>query len=342
MNTSVVTSTNSYQIITGHGLLDKLRSLLTSDALAGKKMIVTDDIVAGLYLDKVKAQLPDAELFIIPHGEKSKSINYAERICNELAKCGFTRKDHIFALGGGVVGDLAGFVSSIYMRGIPYIQLPTTLLAGIDSSVGGKTAVNIGFGKNLVGRIYPPEKVVCDLDTLTTLPEDILLDGLGEGLKYAVLCGGELFDIMQRGIDGTNEERFVDLCVGYKKDVVEKDEHETGLRRLLNLGHTMGHAIERESDLKILHGIAVAMGLRIIAVACYNNGLLGKADLDKIVDLIDGYGVPACPFDTAALIKHVAVDKKTEDDVVNLVVIRGIGDCDTIRLPLTELEKFFI
>ena len=342
MNTSVVTSTNSYQIITGHGLIGKLRSLLPADALARKKMIVTDDIVAGLYLDKVKAQLTDAEIFIIPHGEKSKSINYAEAICNELAKCGFTRKDHIFALGGGVVGDLAGFVSSIYMRGIPYIQLPTTLLAGIDSSVGGKIAVNIGFGKNLVGRIYPPEKVIYDLDTIKTLPNDILLDGLGEGLKYAVLCGGELFDVMKKGIDDTNEEKFVDLCVGYKKYVVEKDEHETGLRRLLNLGHTMGHAIERESDLKVLHGVAVAMGLKMIAVACHKNGLLDKADCDKIVDLIDAYGVPTCPFDTATLLKHVAVDKKTEDDVVNLVVIKSIGDCDTIKLPLNKLEKFFI
>ena len=322
-------------------MLDKVNTLLPEDAKGRKKLIVTDDVVAGLYLDAVKKALPEAKVFAIPHGESSKSIEYAEKICNYLAENDFSRKDYVLALGGGVVGDLAGFVSSIYMRGIPYVQLPTTLLAGIDSSVGGKTAVNIGFGKNLVGRIYPPKKVVFDLDTLNTLPQTIMLDGLGEGLKYAVLAGGELFDIMTSGPDDNNIERFVDLCIGYKKKVVQKDENENGLRRLLNLGHTIGHAIERESGLDILHGIAVAMGLRIIALASCKNGYLSKEDCDKIVALIDKYKVPACPFDMEKLLCHVTVDKKTEDGIVNLVVIKKIGKCDVIKVPLQNLMEFF-
>ena len=341
MNTTVKTSTDNYSVITGYGLLNNIATLLPDDAKGKKITIVTDDIVAPLYLDIVKNSIPSALTFVIPNGEKSKSIEYAEKISNFLAENNFTRKDYVLALGGGVVGDLAGFVSSIYMRGIPYMQLPTTLLAGIDSSVGGKTAVNIGFGKNLVGRIYPPEKVIFDLNTLKTLPENIMLDGLGEGLKYAVLCGGELFAIMESGLDDNNIERFVDLCVEYKKKVVQKDENEQNLRRLLNLGHTIGHAIERESDLTILHGVAVAMGLRMIALASCKNGFLSKDDCDKIVVLIDKYKVPACPFDMEKLLCHVSVDKKTEDGAINLVVIKKIGKCDIVKVPLQNLREFF-
>ena len=341
MNTTVKTSTDNYSVITGYGLLNNIATLLPDDAKGKKITIVTDDIVAPLYLDIVKNSIPSALTFVIPNGEKSKSIEYAEKISNFLAENNFTRKDYVLALGGGVVGDLAGFVSSIYMRGIPYVQLPTTLLAGIDSSVGGKTAVNIGFGKNLVGRIYPPKKVIYDLNTLDTLPKEILLDGLGEGLKYAVLCGGELFDIMDGALNKDNTERFVDLCVAYKKKVVQKDENEKNLRRLLNLGHTIGHAIERESELKILHGVAVAMGLKIITLASYKNGFLNKEDCDRIVALIDKYDVPACPFDIDKLLNHVSVDKKTEDGIVNLVVIKKIGKCEIIKVPLNNIAEFF-
>ena len=170
MQIQVKTQTNRYTITTGRGILRSLRTLLPF-AEGKKVMIVTDENVAPLYSDVVVSQYPDASVYVVPSGEESKSFVNAEKIANALAEKGFTRQDYVFALGGGVVGDLAGFVSSIYMRGIPYVQIPTSLLAGIDSSVGGKTAVNIAYGKNLVGRVYPPSAVVFDLNTLDTLPE---------------------------------------------------------------------------------------------------------------------------------------------------------------------------
>ena len=350
MDTVVTTSTNVYPVRTGYGLLDDIKKHLPFDVTGKKVMVVSDDSVAKIYLDKVCAQL-SAIPFVFPHGENSKSFAYAEKITSALAENKFTRSDFIFALGGGVTGDLSGFVASIYMRGIPYVQLPTTLLAGIDSSVGGKTAVNIPYGKNLVGRIYPPKAVLYDLKTLSTLPSEYVRDGVGEGLKYAILDGNELFDIMERcaptggdylgNFTDDDLERFVDLCVGYKKRIVEADENENSVRRLLNLGHTLGHSLERKSNLTITHGVCVSMGLKLIAEASYRQNFLSKNDRDRIMNLLDKYGVTDCPYHIKELVGEVAVDKKTVDNAVNLVTIHGIGDCRITNVPLSELEDFF-
>ena len=247
----------------------------------------------------------------------------------------------IVALGGGVVGDLAGFVAGTYMRGIDYVQVPTTLLAAIDSSVGGKTAVDLKAGKNLAGRIYPPKAVVCDLDMLSTLPRAEWKCGLGEAVKYAVLAGGEIYDIMQAGAEN-DLERLVDLCIDYKRRIVEEDENERGLRRLLNLGHTVGHAIETESALGFPHGVCVAMGIKVMARACVSAGLMPKDDYIALSSLLQKYGFPECPYSIRAVAEHIAHDKKIAAGKVNAIVIRGIGRCEVMPMTLGELEEFLI
>lgn len=341
MKTTVTTSTGEYPVITGHGILKDFADLTQICREGTKAAVVTDDNVAPLWLDRLLSVLPDGTLrYVIPHGEKSKNWALAGELLEKLAADGFCRDDTLVALGGGVVGDITGFVASVYMRGVPYVQVPTTLLAAIDSSVGGKTAVDLKAGKNLAGRIYPPKAVVCDLDTLATLPRSEWKCGLGEAVKYAVLAGGEIFDIMENGAGAENLERLIDLCVDYKRRIVEADENEGGLRRLLNLGHTVGHAIEAESALGFPHGVCVAMGIKVIARASVSAGYLPKDEYLRISALLQKYGFPECPYPLRSVIMHAAHDKKISGGKINAVVIRGIGRCETVPMTLDELKEF--
>lgn len=341
MKTTVTTSTGEYPVITGHGILKDFADLTQICREGTKAAVITDDNVAPLWLDRLLSVLPDGTLrYVIPHGEKSKNWTLAGELLERLAADGFCRDDTLVALGGGVVGDITGFVASVYMRGVPYVQVPTTLLAAIDSSVGGKTAVDLKAGKNLAGRIYPPKAVVCDLDTLATLPRSEWKCGLGEAVKYAVLAGGEIFDIMERGAGAENLERLIDLCVDYKRRIVEADENEGGLRRLLNLGHTVGHAIEAESALGFPHGVCVAMGIKVIARASVSAGYLPKDEYLRISALLQKYGFPECPYPLRSVIMHAAHDKKISGGKINAVVIRGIGRCETVPMTLDELKEF--
>ena len=341
MKTTVTTSTGEYPVITGHGILKDFAALTQICREGTKAAVVTDDNVAPLWLDRLLSVLPDGTLrYVIPHGEKSKNWTLAGELLEKLAADGFCRDDTLVALGGGVVGDITGFVASVYMRGVPYVQVPTTLLAAIDSSVGGKTAVDLKAGKNLAGRIYPPKAVVCDLDTLATLPRSEWKCGLGEAVKYAVLAGGEIFDIMESGAGAENLERLIDLCVDYKRRIVEADENEGGLRRLLNLGHTVGHAIEAESALGFPHGVCVAMGIKVIARASVSAGYLPKDEYLRISALLQKYGFPECPYPLRSVIMHAAHDKKISGGKINAVVIRGIGRCETVPMTLDELKEF--
>lgn len=341
MKTTVTTSTGEYPVITGHGILKDFADLTQICREGTKAAVVTDDNVAPLWLDRLLSVLPDGTLrYVIPHGEKSKNWTLAGELLEKLAADGFCRDDTLVALGGGVVGDITGFVASVYMRGVPYVQVPTTLLAAIDSSVGGKTAVDLKAGKNLAGRIYPPKAVVCDLDTLSTLPRSEWKCGLGEAVKYAVLAGGEIFDIMESGAGAENLERLIDLCVDYKRRIVEADENEGGLRRLLNLGHTVGHAIEAESALGFPHGVCVAMGIKVIARASVSAGYLPKDEYLRISALLQKYGFPECPYPLRSVIMHAAHDKKISGGKINAVVIRGIGRCETVPMTLDELKEF--
>ena len=341
MKTTVTTSTGEYPVITGHGILKDFADLTQICREGTKAAVVTDDNVAPLWLDRLLSVLPDDTLrYVIPHGEKSKNWTLAGELLEKLAADGFCRDDTLVALGGGVVGDITGFVASVYMRGVPYVQVPTTLLAAIDSSVGGKTAVDLKAGKNLAGRIYPPKAVVCDLDTLATLPRSEWKCGLGEAVKYAVLAGGEIFDIMESGAGAENLERLIGLCVDYKRRIVEADENEGGLRRLLNLGHTVGHAIEAESALGFPHGVCVAMGIKVIARASVSAGYLPKDEYLRISALLQKYGFPECPYPLRSVIMHAAHDKKISGGKINAVVIRGIGRCETVPMTLDELKEF--
>lgn len=343
MELDIRTSTITYPVIIGRGLIDTFSSVLGDKVAERKIAVVTDDNVAPLYLARLLSSLPaDTVSYIVPHGEKSKNWNTAGELLEWLADVKLCRSDLIVALGGGVVGDLAGFVASVYMRGVDYVQVPTTFLAAIDSSVGGKTAVDLTAGKNLAGRIYPPRAVVFDADTLKTLPASEWKCGMGEAVKYGVLAGGEIFRMLEEGVSRDNITDLVQACVAYKRDIVEADENENGKRRLLNLGHTLGHAIETESALGFPHGVCVAMGIYLIARACVSNGILSAADYKRITALLQKYGFPECPYSVRSVLPHVLHDKKLVNGAINAVVIRGIGDCDIMALSPEKWEEFVL
>lgn len=346
MKTVRVNASRKYDVSIGAGLLNKIPSFMESVCKKGKLLVVTDDTVDRLYADRVLTALDErgfeAHKFVFPHGEQNKTLATFSNILDALSGYGFTRTDGVIALGGGVTGDIAGFAAATYMRGIDYAQVPTTLLAGIDSSVGGKTAVDLAGGKNLVGAFHQPVAVIFDTDTLKTLPQEYLQDGLGEGLKYAVLCGGELMDIMESGLNENNFERFVELCVVCKRDIVEADERESGMRRLLNLGHTLGHALEKMSDFRISHGKAIADGMMRISDIAVKKGLLTADDGEMILSLCKKYGMKIyTEYPTEALLEPIKLDKKSAGDKLHLVIPRAIGKCETITVAQQDLRTFF-
>ncbi|MBO4380545.1 MAG: 3-dehydroquinate synthase [Clostridia bacterium] len=314
------------------------------DVVKGKKvMIVTDDNVAKLYLDTVKRSLAakgfDVFETIVSNGEKSKTPETYLNIIDKLGGAGFLRADTVLALGGGVVGDMAGFAAATYMRGINLVQVPTSLLAMIDSSIGGKVGVDLPYGKNLLGAFYQPKLVFVDVDVLNTLPEREWQNGLGEGLKYALLGGGRLFDIVEAKSVKEDLEEFVYLCADYKVKVVEQDEKELGLRRLLNLGHTLGHAIEKKSGFELPHGGAVKYGLALILQASTKLGSDAE-DLKKAACMLAKYGAD-CPYDVKELLPLIKNDKKAENEAINAVFVRRIGDCFVKKLSFEDFAKLF-
>ncbi|MBE5737560.1 MAG: 3-dehydroquinate synthase [Clostridiales bacterium] len=337
-----VNSQKKYQVVIGKGILDNIYHL-TKDFLGEKVALVTDDIVDSLYSNKVinalESQGKAVFKLVIPNGEKSKNIDTLYKIVRFLAQNEFTRKDTIIALGGGVVGDISGFSASVYLRGINYIQVPTTLLAQIDSSVGGKTAIDIPEGKNLVGSFYQPSLVVVDIDTLSSLPNAVYLDGMGEGVKYALL-DAKIFDIVNKKDFDILE--FVYACIKYKADIVEMDEFESGQRKLLNLGHTIAHGIEKLSEFNISHGKAVSMGLKVICQTSFNRGLINQKEKDDILSMLDNtIGNIDCPFDLFDILKIALVDKKRKGNSITLVLIGGIGKPILKDLPVSELTEYF-
>lgn len=338
---SINTSKN-YICNIGSGLINQCGSLINEVLPLCKIALITDSNVDKLYADSVSFSLTDfgytVKKIVVPSGENSKSFNNYEKCINYLAENQFVRSDGIVALGGGVVGDLGGFVASTYTRGIGYVQLPTTLLAAIDSSVGGKTAINLTYGKNLVGTFCQPLKVIFDIDTLTTLPEEIFLDGLAEGVKYGILKGGELWELLQSGIKD-NLERFVELCVRAKKYYVENDELDKGVRMHLNLGHTFGHALEKASGYSLLHGFAVVKGIVIIADLSSKLGLLDSDSYQSIINLLNKYGYDTeCGYSINQLTETIKTDKKVNGNLLNLIVIKEIGNVIIKQLSIKELE----
>ena len=330
-----VTASRSYEVKIGIRLMDTL-GREAAKLTGGKVLVVTDETVAPLYLARVYESLKNAGLAVstlsLPAGEHTKSPEYYVNLLNILAEKQLTRSDLLIALGGGVIGDLTGFAAATYLRGIPLIQVPTTLLAMVDSSVGGKTAIDLPAGKNLVGAFYQPSLVLCDPEVLSTLPEEILKDGCAEVIKTAVLFDPELFaHLREKGLD-FDREYVLSRCVEHKRDVVCADEFDRGSRQLLNLGHTIGHAIEKISGYTVSHGCAVAMGTAMMARAY-------SRDQEEIQELLCRFGLPIrTEFSPADLARAAQSDKKRAGDSLTLVLPHAIGKCALESIPVSQLE----
>lgn len=345
MKTIQVRASKAYNVLIGNNLLENAGYTIKEVTGTGKIAVITDDVVDSLFSDKLISSLNYSgfEVFkkVFKNGEAIKTPENAFNIVNFLSENLFTRSDTIIALGGGTVGDLAGFAASIYLRGIKVVQIPTTLLAAVDSSVGGKTAVNLNTGKNLAGSFYQPDLVVCDIDTLSTLPEHIFYDGCAEVIKYGVIKSKALFEKLVSGIKD-NLEDIISECVSIKRDIVEKDEQDKGLRQLLNFGHTTAHAIERKTDFSISHGRAVAIGMVSAAKYAYKNGFCKKNAYEQITSLIKQYYLP---FETDLSVKELfetaLSDKKRDKNRIALILPERIGKAVIKTITTEELYDFF-
>ena len=337
-----------YDVVIGEEILNTCGAYLRDYSVSGKVAVITDENVAPLYLEKVKKGLQDAgygvEAMAIPAGEQSKTMSTLQEILSFLADKQFGREDTVVALGGGVVGDISGFAAGIYMRGIAYVQIPTTLLAAVDSSVGGKTAVDLPEGKNLAGLFVHPKLVITDICCFRTLPKEVLRQGMAEVIKTAVLSGEELFSTLETE-DFQKEsirEKVVKECVAYKAKVVEADFTEKGERKLLNLGHTPAHAIEKASGYEIPHGDAVALGLRLITAGACGTGLLQEETGRRIIGLINEENFPEeSGYTIEELARTAAYDKKRQGDTVTMILPHGIGDCRLQKMSFVEVFELY-
>ena len=344
MKTVTVQASSTYDILIGKGLLADTGKLCADVIGTCRVCVVTDDTVEALYLETVRRSLLaagfDVLKFVIPHGEASKNMNSLVSLLEFLATERLTRTDCLVALGGGVVGDLTGFAAAVYLRGIRFVQIPTTLLAAVDSSVGGKTAVDLEAGKNLAGAFHQPSLVICDYTTLNTLSPEIFADGCAEVIKYGVINDRALFEDLKKGIKA-NIEEVIAACVKSKRDIVEGDEFDHGQRQLLNLGHTVGHAIELCSHMEISHGSAVAIGMVCVMRAAIRMGLCPAEDLDELIALLSAEGLPTeCSFDAKELAHAASADKKRAGASLTLILPYGIGDSRPYKVSVSELEAF--
>ena len=326
----------SYPISIGSNLLSD--AALFNSAIKGKKiMIVTNDVVAPLYLEVCKNTLKDYQIdeVILPDGEQHKNLSTFERILSALLEKKHARDTTIIALGGGVIGDMAGFAAACYQRGIAFIQIPTTLLSQVDSSVGGKTAVNHPLGKNMIGAFYQPQAVIIDIECLKTLPAREFAAGMAEVIKYGIIYDKDFFSWLETNIEAIKLLKptaiiyMLKRCCAIKAEVVALDEKEHGIRALLNLGHTFGHAIEAEQGYgNWLHGEAVAVGMVLAAETSYVLGLIEHEDVDQIIDLIEAFDLPltAPPeMQYKHFAEHMQLDKKVLNGQLRLVLPTSVG-----------------
>lgn len=350
MQKITINASRAYDVLTAPGLISQSGQLVRQ-ALGEKTKklcIVTDDNVSPLYRHPLKESLQSAGFevvsFVFPHGEEYKSMSTVSRLMEFLAQQQLTRSDALIALGGGVTGDLTGYAAASYLRGIQFIQVPTTLLAAVDSSVGGKTGVNLKAGKNLAGAFWQPSLVLFDTDTMKSLSYDLLLDGVAEAIKAGVIADKDLFDYIDNTENLTAPEVIATLssrAIIIKRAVVEADERDTGVRQLLNLGHTIGHAIEKCSNFEISHGHAVAIGMTIIAKACQKKGWSQEDCLTPLQKALNKFRFPLeHPYTAAQLTQAALNDKKRTGDTITLVVPVKLGDCQLAKIPVTELEDF--
>lgn len=341
----------SYDILIGRGLLDQLSGFIPEPPR--RAVVVTNPEINRLYGAPVKASLSaggtEVGLVEIPEGEDHKTLAYANRVYDFLLEGHYDRKTLLVALGGGVIGDLTGFAAATYQRGIPYIQVPTTLLSQVDSSVGGKTAVNHPAGKNMIGAFYQPRAVVADLDTLKSLPADEFRCGLAEIIKYGVIEDPDLFDYLENHVqdilklDPDCLAHIIQTSCAIKARVVEKDEQESRYRMVLNFGHTLGHAVEaltRYSQYK--HGEAVAIGMVFAAKLSEQLGKCGRETVLRIQNLVSAFGLPTeLPnFDPKAYIDTMQRDKKAQDDKIRFILVHSVGSIEIAdSVPVPDLVR---
>lgn len=345
MRIITVEASKTYDVRIGSGLLSTLGEQIKNLCKAERAAIISDSTVYPLYGAAVKDSLERAGIqaisYVFPAGEESKNGLVFLNILNFLAENHLTRSDCLVALGGGVTGDMTGFVAATYLRGIDYIQVPTTLLAAVDSSVGGKTAIDLPAGKNLCGAFCQPRLVLCDTDCLDSLPEEIFRDGCAEVIKYGILYDEQLFDHLAEFGLRFNREDVISKCVQWKRNVVMEDEFDTGARMKLNLGHTFGHGIEAHSNFTISHGKAVAIGMAIAARAAAANGICDPDTRDRIIETIRLFGLPTATDHSAQdLYASALSDKKRAGSTVNLIVPAAIGDCRILPTPVNELKSY--
>ncbi len=340
-----VHTASSYDVMISGGLMSRAGEMIAGRVAGKHALIVSDDRVFPLYGEGLEKSLKDAGIetarFVFPSGEESKSLRTYGDVLECLCEARISRGDMLLTLGGGVVGDLGGFAASTYLRGIDFIQIPTTLLAAVDSSTGGKTAINLSGGKNQAGSFYQPRLVLTDIDALKTLPEDEYKNGCAEIVKYAVLSGEEAANALLQTPVRENYERVIASCVAMKRDLVEKDERDKGERALLNLGHSFGHAAEKLSGYAIPHGRAVAMGLAAIARAAARLGYCEAETRDKILALLRAYQLPTqLDFSPEAVADACLGDKKRFGDTIRLIVPRALGHCEIVPTDTKALLQW--
>ena len=344
MKRIVVDTAKPYEVLVSHGILKQAGLSMRCIIDANRIAVISDSNVWPLYGEMLLAGLGvggfcDVVTCVFPAGEKSKNVETYLNILNFLVRNQISRKDCIIAFGGGVVGDLAGFAAATYLRGIDYIQIPTTLLAMVDSSVGGKTAIDLPEGKNLVGAFYQPRLVLCDPDLLNTLTNREFHNGCAEVIKYSILYGGEMFQHLCDHGESFNRETIIADCIARKRDVIVQDEYDNSQRQLLNLGHTFGHAIEVKSSYAISHGEAVAIGTALICRAAVKRGL-SEMDQDSIIHLLEQFQLPVMTDISASEIYNAALlDKKVGNGKINLIIPKSIGRCEIVSIPITELKE---
>ena len=345
MTTVTVRASRPYEVTIGRGLLDTVGRQAAGQWKGRSAAVVSDSTVAPLYLNRVKDSLERAGFqvhsFVFPAGEDQKNGGPYLKLLEFLAARRLTRADGLIALGGGVVGDLAGFAAATFLRGIGFLQLPTTLLAAVDSSVGGKTAIDLTNGKNLAGVFYQPQAVLCDLDTLDTLPAEVFADGCAEVIKYGMIGDPALLARLETVDFRADPEELVARCVAQKRDLVEQDEFDTGARQLLNLGHTLGHGVEACSGYTVSHGRAVAIGMTLVTRAAVAFGRCPAEVLPRLRWLLERYGLPDATADSAqALYEKTLSDKKRSGDTISLVVPVAWGASQLVRIPVSELPAW--
>ena len=346
METITVKASKTYKVEVGSALLTSVGSRLCALLPAPRKiMLVSDDTVWALYGNEVKHSLLAAgyavEVFVFPHGEASKNTATLLSLWNAMAGAKLSRSDCAVALGGGVVGDLTGFAAATYLRGIACYQIPTTLLAMVDSSVGGKTAVDLPAGKNLCGAFSQPIGVLCDTEVLKTLSDDIFADGCAEVIKYGYLGDPTLLKMLEHDFKN-DPEQVIARCIADKRDVVQEDEHDNGRRQLLNLGHTGGHAVEKLSDFSISHGSAVAIGMLMAARAAVARGACPPDVPAHMEKMLRRYRLPTeCPYGAAELAEAALSDKKRRGGTVTFILPKQLGESVLYPVPADELPALF-